>query len=316
MIPVTQEENNVNFSSIYTPEIFFDEWSPCITAPWSRIFNEKTRSLQPEWEHLNAKTATYFPFTIPEKAIHGLLFMDNGKCFFRDHYKGRLSKLRIRNALKGMNIIGAFWVPHQQLLIIHDIYMFNSSSICESVFTERWKTLAEALELIENDEHLQGFTLQFPRPANENAGSSTNAGGAASEEKTACLMLQPNAGLAVVIHSIPLAAVESFSYVPETKRGTSVSVVAASLSPTPTKDPSVSKKIETEALIKKHSKFNGPESFQLWNIDDGSDMGMPCIQSLKLIQAVRTKLKEIDEFIVKIKWNKNLNSYEVFEIKE
>lgn len=308
---------NANITSLYTSDIYFDEWTPCITAPWSRLYNEKTHSLQPEWDHLNSKDSTYFLFKVPEKAIHGLLFIDNGKCYFKDHHKGRLSKLRIRNSLKGMNILGAFWVPHQQLLIVHDIYMHESSSVCEEVFSSRWQLLAKATTFIENDPSLQGFTLTIVTSlTNEDAGSgkhpgTTNATAGVSknqrpvnEETTGCIILQPNVGLAKVIYGIPLEVVAG-----KTKRGT-----AAVANENHSKDSQ--KKDETdvdEAFITKHSKFNGPESFQLWS--GTKDLGMPCIQSLKLIQEVRNKLKTIDKFAVNIKWNKNLDSYEVLSIK-
>jgi hypothetical protein len=210
---------NANFSSIYAPEIYFDEWTPCITVPWSRLYNDKTGALKPEWEHLNSSASTYFPFNVPEKAIHGLLFIDNGKVFFKDHHKGRLSQARIRNSLKGMNIFGAFWVPHQQLIILHDIYMHESTSLCEEVFTSRWQYLAKAVTHIENDESLQGFTLSIAiGTTNENAGSQSSGkwpihevAGRNSYQRPAneenagsfCMILQPNTGLAIVIHSIP-----------------------------------------------------------------------------------------------------------------
>ena len=301
-------EENANVTSIYTSDIYFDEWSPCVTCSWSRIYNEKTRSLQPDWAHINSSTATYFAFKIPEKAIHGLLFLDNGAVYFRDHYKGRLSSLRIRNAIKGMNILGAFWVPHQQRLIVHDIYMYNSSSICEEVYTERWKKLEAALASVENDEHFQGFSLQIAEAVNEDTGDFSASSGRDNEGAAAGtfgMILQPNVGLAFVIHSIPVAMLDGF--------GSAAKVVTGNTS---REGSSGSGKTETEACVTKHSKFNGPESFQLWNIRDGSDLGMPCIQSLKLIQSVRAKLKETPKFVVKVKWNKNLNSYEVTEINE
>jgi hypothetical protein len=316
---------NVNFSSIYTPEIYFDEWTPCITVPWSRLYNDKTCSLQSEWTHLNSKSSTYFLFKIPEKAIHGLLFIDNGKVFFKDHHKGRLSQARIRNCLKGMNIFGAFWIPHHQSLILHDIYMHESTSQCEEVFITRWQILAKALTYIENDNHLQGFTLSvaagiidenaenentLKKPVNEiddsentSIKSNNEAAGkyknirAVNEthrDATTCLILQPNIGLATIIHSIP-AGIEQ----PINLKNNKV----------------INDKIECDALITKHTKFNGPESFQIWSVYENKDLGMPCIQNLKLLQQVCTKLKEIDKFIVNIKWNKNLNSYEVLSIK-
>jgi hypothetical protein len=309
---------NANVSSIYAPDIYFDEWTPCITAPWSRLYNEKTRSLQPEWVHLDSSSSTYFLFKIPEKAIHGLLFIDNGKVFFKDHHKGRLSQARIRNSLKGMNIFGAFWIPHQQLLILHDIYMHESQSICEEVFTNRWQILANTLAHVENDEALQGFTLSIAAGTiNENASNehittspvSENAGrkyhGRSTNENhvaTNCMILQPNTGLATVIHSIPVSLDK-----------TAIITVAAATAVSVKKD--TDDKMEGEAFITKHTKFNGPESFQIWSVIDNKDLGMPCIQSLKMIQEVRIKLKETDKFVVNVKWNKNLSSYEVVSIK-
>jgi hypothetical protein len=314
MVPVIQEGNNVNFSSIYAPEIFFDEWSPCVTCSWSRIYNEKTRSLQPDWSHINSSTTTYFTFKIPEKAIHGLLFLDNGSVYFRDHYKGRLSSLRIRNTLKGMNILGAFWVPHQQRLIIHDLYMQNSISICEEVYTERWNKLETTLASVENDEHFQGFSLQIAEAVNENAGDFIGSVGTINEEgDTFGMILQPNVGLAFVIHSIPVNVLNVFGHSVKSANANATANANANANGIFTGNPG---KTETEAYITKHSKFNGPESFQLWDIRDESDLGMPCIQNLKLIQSVRAKLKEINKFAVKVKWNKNLNSYEVTEINE
>lgn len=315
MKPVLQEERNANFSSIYTPDIYFDDWVPCITVPWSRIYNDNLRKLQPEWEHLDKKISPNFAFPIPEKAIHGLLFIDGGKCFFRDHHKGRLSQLRIRNCLKGMNILGAFWVPHQQLIIVHDIYMKESMSVCEEMFTSRWQLLAKAIAFIENDPSLQGFTLTIVksisdedageisanfRPINEDSGSATSGG----------VILQPNVGLATVIYGIPIE-----KHTPSQKnnerehRNTIIKTTNLHADATTIKE-------INNAYITKHSKFNGPESFQLWSMETNEDYGMPCIQSLKLIQLVRNKLKECDKCIVEIKWNKNLNSYEVVSIKE
>lgn len=296
MIPV----ENANFSSIYAPEIYFDEWTPCITLPWNRLYNEKSHCLQPEWAHLNSSSSNYFLFQIPDRAIHGLLFIDNGKVFFKDHHKGRLSQARIRNSLKGMNIFGAFWVPHQQRLIIHDIYMHESQSLCEEVFTHRWQVLGKALAHIENDDTLQGFNLTVVDGKEyENAGRNSHER-PANETKTPtqCMILQPNTGLAVVVHSIPVELGKTKTIESNKNDATTADV-----------------KMECEAFITKHTKFNGPESFQIWSIADNKDLGMPCIQSLKMIQEVRNKLKETNKFIVNVRWNKNLNSYEVVEIK-
>jgi hypothetical protein len=293
--------DNANFSSIYTSEIYFDDWAPCVTCPWSRIYNNKSKTLQPEWQHLNSKEGTHFLFQIPEKGIHGLLFIDNGKTYFRDHYKSRLSQLRIRNSLKGMNILGAFWIPHKQLLIIHDIYMYNSQSICEEVFTNRWKKLEEATTFIEADDVYQGFTLRTAEALNEDAGDLQTSG--ATNEESATVIFQPNSGLATVIHSIPVGVAK-------------VTVKTQTVSSPTVKEIKADDKIEGEVYISKHSKFNGPESFQLWSIKENVDLGMPCIQSLKLIQAVRNALKSEDKIRVNVIWNKNLNSYEVMSIKE
>lgn len=287
---------NANFSSIYTPEIYFDDWTPCINLAWNRLYNEKTRTLQPEWAHLNSTTTSYFLLQIPERAIHGLLFIDNGKVFFRDHYKSRLSQARIRNSLKGMNIFGAFWVPHQQRLILHDIYMHESQSLCEEVFTNRWESLAKSLAHIENDESMQGFTLSIAAGTiNENAGEQfcKKSMNEASNNATS-MILQPNMGLAVVIHSIPVGIEKA------------VNIIGNKM---------CDDKIEDCVYITKHTKFNGPESFQIWSAIDNKDLGMPCIQSLKMIQDIRARLKETDKCLVNIKWNKHLNSYEVVSIK-
>jgi hypothetical protein len=315
---------NANFSSIYEPEIYFDEWTPCITAAWSRLYNEKTRNLQYEWAHLNSPSSTYFLFQIPEKAIHGLLFIDNGKVFFKDHHKGRLSQARIRNSLKGMNIFGAFWVPHQQRLILHDVYMHESQSLCEEVFTKRWQTLSKALSHIENDDSLQGFTLSIAAgPVDENAGRENtpenpireNAGRkfherAANESQPSagCMVLQPNTGLAIVIHSIPVGLGKTVAAIAGAVAPVSGAVVGREKKET-------DEKVDGEAYITKHTKFSGPESFQIWSAVDNKDLGMPCIQSLKMIQEVRSKLKETDKLVVNVKWNKNLNSFEVVSIK-
>jgi hypothetical protein len=315
---------NANFSSIYAPEIYFDEWNPCITSPWSRLYNEKTRTLQHEWAHLNSPSSTYFLFQIPEKAIHGLLFIDNGKVFFKDHHKGRLSQSRIRNSLKGMNIFGAFWVPHQQQLILHDIYMHESKSLCEEVFTQRWQALSKAMAHVENDDTLQGFTLSIATgPVNENTGRENlpespvreHAGRKfhtrpVNENQTSsgCMVLQPNTGLAIVIHSIPVVPVK-----PVTVTVVGGAAVGGAVVGREKKD--TDDKIDGEAFITKHTKFSGPESFQIWSALDNKDLGMPCIQSLKMIQEVRNKLKETDKLVVNVKWNKNLSSYEVISIK-
>jgi hypothetical protein len=312
---------NDSIKSMYTPDTFFDDWSPCVTTSWSRVYDSKTRSIRSEWSHLNTKTQ-YYTFEIPEKAIHGCLFLDAGKAYFRDYHKGRLSELRIRSSTKGLNILGAFWIPHEQRIILHDVFMQESHSICESVFTKRWDSLAAIASMIEQDEQLQGFTLEIApiqRAVNEVAGEdnscfnssdetagkkNTKTGAVDEAQPTTGIILQPNTGLATIIHSIPMINTSATSPV---KPVTNITNSKQEVKPD-----SIS---IINVYLSKHSKLSGPESFQLLSIDDNKDLGMPCIQSLALIQKVRTMLKDTDKILVEVKWNKNLNAYSVVAIK-
>jgi hypothetical protein len=307
---------NESIKNMYTPDTFFDEWSPCVTTSWTRIYDTKLNTIRSEWNHLNTKIQ-YYVFEIPEKAIHGCLFLDSGKSYFRDYHKGRLSQLRIRSSVKGLNILGAFWIPHEQRIIIHDAFMENGHSICESVFTKRWESLSNIVSMIEQDEQLQGFVIDIApiqRAVNEVAGedlacfSSTDESAGKrniktrpvdEEPPTYGIILQPNTGLATIIHSIPNKLPSTVSAKPK------VDVVGLTKVDTNT---------SLEVYLSKHSKLSGPESFQLWS-KDAKDLGMPCIQSLSLIQKVRALLKNTDKILVEVKWNKNLNAYSVVAIK-
>jgi hypothetical protein len=328
-LAMTAVEND-SISGIYTSDTFFEDWTPCVTTSWSRsvVKGGNTPSLTSEWSHLNKADATYYLFQIPEKAIHGLLFIDNGKTYFRDHYKGRLSKLRLRNCLKGMNIFGAFWIPHRQELILHDIYMQESQSVCEEVFDNRWKIMDKTLAGVENDEGLQGFILRVAGTLGEDAGRKTHDVDSSSETagkkshnfgpaheispETTTIILQPNTGLATVIHSIPLAILEPV-IIPSVSIHMKKEVIPESAKIQIEETSKTNN--ATTAYIMKHPKFNGPESFLL-TTSENEDLGMPCIQSLKLINFVRNKLKSENKFMVNIKWSKTLNSYEVISVIE
>jgi hypothetical protein len=341
---------NDSIKSMYTPDTFFDEWSPCVTTSWSRVYDNKTKSVRSEWSHLNTKTQ-YYTFEIPEKAIHGCLFLDSGKAYFRDYHKGRLSQLRIRSSVKGLNILGAFWIPHEQRIILHDVFMKEGQSICESVFTKRWDSLESIISMIEQDEQLQGFTLEIApvkMAVNEAAGKdftyfsspdetagrkNTRTGPVDEASSTSGIILQPNTGLAIIIHSIPnmsestpmnpahnMAAINVIKNITNKPDTISVGPDAVYVKPDTisVKPDTISVKPDTTSslnvYLSKHLKLFGPESFQLWSKDDNKDLGMPCIQSLGLIQKVRTLLKNTDKILVEVKWNKNLNAYSVLSI--
>ena len=291
--------------SLYTPDTFFDEWSPCVTTAWSRVIDSKKHILQSEWKHLGNESS--YVFEVPEKAIHGSLFLDQGRAYFRDYHKGRLSKMNIRSSLKSMNILGAFWVPHQQRIIIHDAFMEEGQSICESVFTSRWKSLARILEHVEQDIVMQGCSIEVIQHEETNALTS----------QTVTIVLQPNTGLATVIHSIPAELINIaqqkpspvlLEAVPESQQKIIVQML-----PTESEKPiNVSTKKNGNMYIKKHSRLSGPEAYQLFCDED--ELGMPCIQSLSMIVAVRNKLKESDIVNVVANWNKNLDAYEIVKV--
>ena len=289
--------DNESIKDKYTPDTFFDEWTPCITASWSNVYDNNKKCLRNEWKHLDT-SAEAFMFPIPEKVIHGSLFLDGGHAYFRDYHKGRVSKLRIRYNWSGHNIhiLGAFWIPHQQTLIVHDMFMCDGMSLCEKGFKDRWAYLKKFIESdYEKDKHLQGFQLKvidsdsIPRKAD-----------------TYGVLYQPNIGLATIIHSIPYSMLVAGLAHKKPDAEVKVSSVLLMPSVPSTSKSSVASKFE----LKKHKKFTGPEAFQLWNGEE--DLGMPSIQSLSLTKAIRDKLGAGSETImVSAKWNKDLSSYEV-----
>jgi hypothetical protein len=274
----------------YTPDTFFDEWSPCITASWSHVYDSHKKTLRNEWLHLD-KSADAFIFPIPEKVIHGSIFLDGGHTYFRDYHKGRLSKLRIRYNWIGHNIhiLGAFWIPHQQTIIVHDMFMYDGESLCEKGFRDRWTYLKKFIESdYEEDRHLQGFQMKI-----------IDCDGLSRKADTYGVLYQPNMGLATIIHSIPYSMLSGATVVHKKSD-------AVQIAPTvQTKVASTTARFE----LKKHKKFNGPEAFQIWNGEE--DLGMPSIQSLSLTRAIRDKLASSETVMVSAKWNKDLSSYEV-----
>lgn len=298
---------NESIKDKYTPDTFFDEWTPCITSSWSNVYDTQKKTLRLEWAHLDKPAGELFVFPIPEKIIHGCLFLDNGQAYFRDYHKGRLSKLRIRYKWSGHNIhiLGAFWSPYQQKLIVHDMFMYDGNSLCEKSFKDRWASMKKFIELdYEQDKYMQGFQLNiasvddFPKKGD-----------------TYGVLYQPNIGLATIIHSIPMTtAVQSAPVaVAVSVPVTNIKVVHT---PAPTQTLSSTTTLKSKELAKfdlrKHKKFSGPEAFQLWNAEE--DLGMPSIQSLSLTKAIREKLLQAETISVSAKWNKDLSSYEVLAL--
>jgi hypothetical protein len=287
---------NESIKDKYTPDTFFDEWTPCITSSWSNIYDAQKKKLRLEWAHLDKPAGEVFVFPIPEKVIHGCLFLDNGQAYFRDYHKGRLSKLRIRYKWSGHNIhiLGAFWSPYQQKLIVHDMFMYDGYSLCEKSFKDRWASMKKFIELdYEQDKYMQGFQLNI-----------ASADDFPKKGDTYGVLYQPNIGLATIIHSIPMAMA-----VQKAPEPVSVPTSTSTSNPTPT----VSKPRELAKFdLRKHKKFSGPEAFQLWNAEE--DLGMPSIQSLSLTKAIREKLLQAETISVSAKWNKDLSSYEVLAL--
>ena len=349
--PAMTPVDNDSIKSQYTPDTFFDDFTPCITVAWDKASRGGTSApqLAKAWEHLNSSTQPYYIFEIPERAIHGFLYLDKGEAYFRDYHKGRLSHLRLRYqpTATGTAILSAFWVPHQQRLIIHDAFMFRGKSLTEQVFTTRWKSIQAILAAIEEDRAFQGFRLEVlypvneapaidsenhvPGPAGEATTSENMSSGPAGEavanknmrrgpagEVAAVafgLIFQPNTGIATVIHSIPIELLS----LTENKQPTTI-----------LKRP-VPKSIDNDRvmvdntvalneknhktgifILRKHTKFTGPESFQLFQGEE--DVGMPSIQSLSMVKAIREKLAKSTEISVKAQWNKHINNYSIIEV--
>ena len=245
--------------------------------------------------------------SLPELAIGGILWLDNGRSFFTDLRKGRISSLRLRvRAGLPTCAIGAFWIPREERLLIHDMYKMGGKNLWKSMkFSERWGEIEAVAAAISQDVGFQGFTLDLMNPVS--FGEGEGAGAAMGP----IIWIQPEkAGArALRIHSIPGATTTVAATATATiNTSTSQKVVGAVavLAPAAT--------TYNELLIGKDPVRMGPEAYCLYT-EDGKDAGQPAIQKMIVSQAIRSALASQPRVKVNVRWNVSFGRYEVLGVK-
>ena len=276
---ITDKDLQEKERKVYSPEYHFGHsWTPATSLPYAKAGGLASNTYLSEGA---------VGFGLPSLAIGGILWIDNNRIFFTDLRKGQISTLRLRvSSLLPFCAIGAFWLPREERLVIHDIYKYGSEDLWSShKFSQRWVILGKLIKMITEDTEFQGFKLDFPDFSSANG---------------EVLIIQPEKAGArsFRIHGAPVP-VPVHVPVPVP--------VVADLPVTPTAE------VATQLWITKDVLRSGPEGYIL--IDDtGAPQGVPAIQGLAASQAVRTGLAKATKVRVRVRWNVHFGRYEVLAL--
>ncbi len=285
-----------NERKTYSPEYQFGHaWTPVQNISYSKQQPANIMSSLAEGGYVT---------NFPELSIGGVLWIDNNRIFFTDLRKGRTSTLRLRvSAGLPFCALGAFWIPREERLVIHDVYKFGGKNMWKNMnFSERWNELGKIVEKISQDTEFQGFTLELmdAKPLHEAA--TTDLSGP-------IVWIQPEAAGArsLRIFGMPAAA-EATNATEEVK------IASIKQYDVTVKNTGIT--TATELLIGKDPVRMGPEAYRLWNAD-GEDAGQPAIQKLTVSQAIRSALANSgkDRVSVSVRWNVGFGRYEVLSVK-
>ncbi len=291
---ITEKDLQEKERKVYSPEYHFGQtWVPTTNMSHAKLVASPSEAAA-KLDIKSLKSNPYmsegaFVFGLPALAIGGVLWIDNNRIFFTDLRKGQISTLRLRvSPHLPFCALGAYWLPREERLVIHDIYKFggkNVWSLCS--FTERWTVLGQVVSMIQQDIDLQGFTLELAnlRPLGEEF------------EEADIVVIQPQKAGArsFRIHGWPSVAAEQIDAV------TAVTQVPAT---------TASNTTASQLWITKDTIRSGPEAYLL--IDDaGAHCGVPAIQGLAVSQSVRKGLVASPRLRVRVRWNVHFGRYEV-----
>ena len=231
--------------------------------------------------------------SLPDLAIGGILWLDNGRVFFTDLRKGRISSLRLRvKAGLPFCALGAFWIPREERLVIHDIYKFGGKNLWKTTaFSERWKQLEAVAVGVAQDVDFQGFTLELANLVQVGEAAPEAVGG-----PVVWIQPQKAGARAIRIHAVPSIKAEDTNKKTQSITPTSVSVS--------------SPVVYTELFVAKDPVRMGPEAYRLYT-QGNEDCGQPAIQKLSVSQAIRNALAKQDRAKVDVRWNVSFGRYEV-----
>jgi hypothetical protein len=286
-----------NERKTYSPEYQFGHaWTPVQNISYSK---------QQPAIIMNSLAEGGYIANFPELAIGGVLWIDNNRIFFTDLRKGRTSTLRLRvSAGLPFCALGAFWIPREERLVIHDVYKFGGKNLWKSMkFSERWSELGKIVGKISQDAEFQGFTLELmnAKPLHE---------AAATDMSGPIAWIQPEAAgvRSLRIFGMP-AATPTAAPAPAPAETQNHVMTTTTLQVS-------SSTTASELLIGKDPVRIGPEAYRLWS-PNGEDAGQPAIQKLSVSQAIRTALVNCgkDKVAVAVRWNVSFGRYEVLNVK-
>lgn len=271
---ITDKDLQEKERKVYSPEYHFgNAWTSTTSMPYAKMSTLASNPYLAEGA---------YSFGLPGLAIGGVLWIDNNRIFFTDLRKGQISTLRLRvSPHMPFCALGAYWLPREERLVIHDIYKFGGENVWQNMkFSERWCRLGQLQKMILQDVDLQGFTLELADLGNVVDG-------------TEIMIIQPEKAGArsFRIHGIPAEAAVAAapSVVPEvTEQNTSA----------------------TQLWIAKDVGRTGPEAYILLDAG-GVHCGIPAIQGLAISQAIRNGLMKAEKFQVRVRWNVHFGRYEV-----
>jgi hypothetical protein len=283
---ITDKDLQEKERKVYSPEYHFGaSWTPVTNISYAKL---DIKSL---------KTNTYmsegaFCFGLPGLAIGGILWIDNNRVFFTDFRKGQISTLRLRvSPHLPFCALGAYWLPREERLVIHDIYKYGGQTIWSSAgFAERWSKLGQVVGMIRQDVDLQGFTMELAnlRPI----------GGSVEESEVLIIQPQKAGARTLRIHGFPVAPVAP------------VASVTAEQVPTETVKDCSANITASQLWITKDLGRSGPEAYILVD-DSGESCGVPAVQGLAVSQGVRNGLVKDTRLRVRVRWNVHFGRYEV-----
>lgn len=245
--------------------------------------------------------------SLPELAIGGILWLDNGRAFFSDLRKGRISSLRLRvRAGLPTCALGAFWIPREERLVIHDIYKMGGKNLWKTMkFSERWGELESVVAAISQDVGFQGFTLSLM-----DAASFEEANCEATVGPIVWIQPEKSGARAMRIHSIPVTT----PVVTTAPLKIKITTPTSQKEPIMVTIPVVAATTYNELLIGKDPVRIGPEAYRLYTESD-EDIGQPAIQKMTVSQAIRSALVNQPRAKVNVRWNVSFGRYEVLGVK-
>jgi len=285
---ITDKDLQEKERKVYSPEYHFG-------ASWTPVTNISYQKLDIK----SLKSNTYmsegaFCFGLPGLAIGGILWIDNNRVFFTDFRKGQISTLRLRvSPHLPFCALGAYWLPREERLVIHDIYKYGGQTLWSSTgFTERWSKLGQVVSMIRQDVDLQGFTLELA--------NLQPVGGSVEEVEVLIIQPQKAGARTLRIHGFPETAP-----VPVPAQTMRVQQVPTEVA----KDRSANT-TASQLWITKDMVRSGPEAYILAD-DSGESCGVPAIQGLAVSQGVRNGLVKDARLRVRVRWNVHFGRYEV-----